>query len=271
MKMSSFFPREHGTWAMWVVPMLSALLATHFSMSFLILFLCFALLFISHGPIVALAKKQMSSQDDEVIAATVMLAAALLFGIALIMVYRLPWLLVFGGVELGLFAFSVRTFVEKEQRTFFNELTIVAALTLLAPASYYVITGLLDEKALILYAINFFFFGSSIFYVKMRIEFLRMKGRWEGDARKARLVTIVYHLLLVAFIVVASLSSTVSVLVFAGFVPMLVQVLSAAFSHGRQLDGRNGGKQSKVNFTRLGVILVVQSVVFLLFVGIFWR
>lgn len=148
---------------------------------------------------------------------------------------------------------------------------MVAALTLSAPAGYYAITRVVDGKALILYTSNFLFFGSSISYVKMRIEFLRMRGRWDGKAGKARLMTIIYHLLLVAFIVVMSLSSSISSLMFLGFVPMLVQVAFGMFSSRYRLVSRCAGKEPKINFTRLGVMLILQSVIFLVSVGVFWR
>ena len=260
MNLEQYIPREHGAWAMWIVPMLSAVLVTHFSLSFLLLFLCFALLYVAHHPIVMLAKRGGNVRTGEKKFVVVVAVPALVIGTALIVIYNLPWLALFGMLELALFIFSVKAFVGKEQRTFTNELTIVAALTLSAPASYYTITHVVDGKAVMLYILNFLFFGSSVFYVKMIIEFLRTKGFWRGEAEKARSMTIAYHAALVAVILLMSIMKSVNNLVLLGFLPMLVQVAVGVFS-----------KNTRVNFTQLGIALIVQSVVFLTAVGFFWK
>ena len=260
MNIKQYIPREHGAWAMWIVPMLSAALATHFSLSFLLLFLCFALLYVVHHPIVMLAKRRANSQNDGKKFVLAVGVPAIVLGIALILIYNLPLLVLFGVLELALFVFSVKAFVDKEQRTFANELTIVAALTLSAPASYYAVMRAFDMHAIILYFLNFLFFGSSVFYVKMRIEFLRTKGFWMGEAEKARLMTIAYHVVFITVILLMSIMKSVNILVLVGFLPMLVQVAVGIFS-----------KNTRVNFTRLGVALIVQSVVFLAAVGFFWK
>lgn len=245
---------------MWIVPMLSAALVTNFSLSFLILLVCFTLLYVVHHPIVTLAKRHWKWQDGEKGLVAAFAVPGVLLGAAVVYFYDLPWLLFFGGMEFGLFLFSVRTYLSREQRTFFNELTIVAALTLSAPGAYYAITHSLDMKALVLYLLNVLFFGSSVFYVKMRIELLRTKGVWVGAAAKARSMAIVYHFLLAAIIVLMILYYYPDILLFAGFLPMLLQVVIGIFS-----------SRTKVNFTRLGVALVVQSVIFLAAVGLFLK
>lgn len=260
MKIKEVIPREHGAWAMWIAPMLSAVLISHFSLSFIMLFTCFALLYIVHHPIVALAKRGWKWRDGEKALVAAFAGPAVLLGAGLVLFYDLPWLLLFGWVELVLFLFSVKTYLDREQRTFLNELAIVASLTLSAPAAYYAITGSLDAKAFVLYLLNFLFFGSSVFYVKMRIEFLRMKGVWSGPAASARNMALAYHALLLAAVIAIMLHGRPEIFLFAGFAPMLAQVAAGLFS-----------KRTKVNFTRLGVALVVQSVVFLSAVGLFFR
>lgn len=260
MKIKEMIPREHGAWAMWIVPMLSAVLVTHFSLSFLVLFTCFAMLYVVHHPIVTLAKTGWKWQEGEKGLLTAIAGPAVLLGVGLVVSYELPWLLLFGGVEFLLFLFSVKTYLNREQRTFLNELSIVAALTLSAPAAYYAVTGILDAKALMLYLLNFLFFGSSVFYVKMRIEFLRTKGAWVGSAAGARTMAVEYHAALLAAVTAMITYEHPDILLFAGFLPMLFQVVMGLSS-----------RRAKVNFTRLGVVLVLQSAVFLCAVGLFLR
>ena len=260
MTIREFIPREHGAWAMWIVPMLSAAIVTRFSAIFFLLFVCFALLYTVHHPIVMMLKRKRIADTGDMKQVIAVALPAVLIGIALVWFGDLVWLLLFGAAEIAIFTFSVKSFLDRERRSVFNELTVVAALTLSAPAGYYAITGKLDLVAAVLYALNFLFFGSSIFYVKARIEFLRFKGEWKSEAKKARAMMIAYHLFLVLAVASAAYFGIMSIWILLGFVPMLVQVAVGMLS----------GK-TKMNFTRLGFALVAQSVIFLCVVGVFLR
>ncbi len=260
MTLREFIPREHGAWAMWIVPMLSAAIITRFSSSFFLLFICFTLLYIVHHPIVMMLKRKSISDKKDMKQVAAVAMPAVLLGIDLVALNGLAWLLLFGATEMAIFVFSVKSFLDREQRSVLNELTTVAALTLSAPAAYYTITGVLNASAIILYVLNFLFFGSSVFYVKMRIEFLRAKGTWKDGAKRARSMMVAYHLLMVLVVVLAGALGVLSMWILLGFVPMLIQVLAGSMS-----------KATKMNFSRLGVTLVVQSVVFLGVLGAFLR
>jgi YwiC-like protein len=245
---------------MWIVPMLSAALVTRFTPSFCLLFVCFTLLYVVHHPIVLMLRRKGGFNREGVKEIAAIAVPAVLLGAILVIAYGRAWLLLFAAAETAIFTFSVKSFLEREQRSFFNEIVAVLALTSSAPAAYYTITGLLDRNAAILYALNLLFFGSSIFYVKTRIEILRAKGTRSEEARRARLMTIGYHLLLVIAVVVAADFGIVSAWILLAFVPMLIQVAWGTAS-----------RETRMNFTRLGVALVVQSVIFLGVVAVFLR
>ena len=260
MTLKEFLPREHGAWAMWIVPILSAAIVTRFSALCYLFFLSFALLFVAHHPIVLIVKRRKLSEWRELWQVGVLAIPAFLLGLTLVLFAGRVWLILFGAVELALFAVSVKNFLDREQRSFINELGIVAALTLTAPAAYYVVSGELDATAAELFLMNFLFFGSSVFYVKMRIEFLKEKGKWEGKARTALVMTIIYHFFLLAILMSATAVGVFNPWLLAGFVPVLAQVIVGTLS----------GKK-KMSFTRLGVALVFQSAVFLGVMGVFFR
>ena len=260
MTIREFVPREHGAWAMWIVPMLSAAIVTRFSADFFLLFVCFALLYIVHHPVVLMLKRKSIADTKDMKWVIAVALPAVLLGIALVWFGDLVWLLFFGAAEIAIFTFSVKSFLDREQRSIINELTVVAALTLSGPAAYYAITGKLGSMAITLFALNFLFFGSSVFYVKMRIEFLRLKGAWQGEAKKARVMMIAYHMFLVMAVASAAFFGIMSIWILLGFVPMLVQVIV----------GTLWGK-TKMNFTRLGIALVAQSAIFLGVIAVFLR
>ncbi len=260
MTLREFIPKEHGAWAMWIVPMLSAAIATRFSGWFFDFFLAFALLYVVHHPIVRIVKRKKPPDRNEFRQVAGLALPAFLMGLAPVILAGRLWLIVFGAIEILLFTVSVRTFLDREQRSFINELEIVAALTLTAPAAYYIVSGELNSIAAELFLMNFLFFGSSVFYVKMRIEFLKNKGKWEGEAKKALAMTVGYHVFLVAILISAAVLNLFSPWLLVGFIPVLVQVIGGTFS-----------AKTKMSFSRLGVALVLESVVFLGVLGIFFR
>ncbi len=260
MTLKEFIPREHGAWAMWIVPMLSGAIATRFSGWFFDFFLAFALLYIVHHPIVRIVKRKKTPDWSEFRQVAGLALPAFLMGVAPVVLAGRVWLIVFGVAELVLFTLSVKNFLDREQRSFINELAIVAALTLTAPAAYYVVSGELNSRAAELFLVNFLFFGSSVFYVKMRIEFLKSKGKWEGEAKKALAMSLVYHLFLVAILIWAAALNLLNPWLLLGFIPMLVQVIGGTLS-----------AKTKMSFSRLGVALVFESVVFLGVLGVFFR
>lgn len=245
---------------MWIVPMLSAALVTHFSVGFLILVLCFALLYVVHHPIVLTVRKSSSVDEHDMWRVVLVALPAVFLGLVLVVVFGRVWLLLFAVAEVGIFLSSVRAFVEKDQRSFRNELAVVAALTLSGPAAYYTITGSLGTEGVKLYILNLLFFGSSVFYVKTRIEFLRTKRARTGEAREALRMMLVYHLFLLTAIVAAVIAHLTSPWIILAFVPMLVQVAAGSIS-----------RETRMNFKRLGVGLVVQSAVFLSVLALFFR
>lgn len=260
MTVREFIPREHGAWAMWIVPMLSAAVVTRFSAGFFALFFSFAALYVVHHPLLTMIKRRRLPDRKESVQVAALAVPALLAGFSLAFIWGRVWLLLFGGAEVVFFVSSIRSFLDREQRSFLNELEIVAALTMTAPAAYYTVTGRLDMTAAALFVLNFLFFASSVFYVKMRIEFLKKKGSWKEGARRALVMAILYHILLLAVVVYAAAAGMVSPWILLGFVPSLVQVAAGMLS----------GK-TRMNFTRLGIALVVQSAVFLAVTGIFLR
>lgn len=258
MTLRDFIPREHGAWAMWIVPMLSAALVTRFSISFLMLSISFALLYVVHHPIVMMVRKKMVVEGKDVGWAILIALPAVVLGLCLVIIWGRVWLLLFGAAEFGIFLSSIKAFVDRDQRSFRNEMTVVTALTLSAPIAYYTITGTLGTRGVLLYFLNFLFFGSSVFYVKSRIEYLREKGHWKGQARKALMMMIVYHLLLIAVIFAATATSLMSPWIALAFGPMLVQVVAGSLS-----------KETAMNFKRLGMALVGQSAAFLAVLALF--
>ncbi len=245
---------------MWIVPMLAAALVTRFSVTFFILLTSFALLYVVHHPIVMMVRRKLVVEGKAVVEIVLVTLLAVVLGLYLVIIFDRVWLLLYGAAEAGIFLSSVKAFVDKDQRSFRNELAVVAALTLTGPAAYYTITDRLGTEGILLYFLNFLFFGSSVFYVKTKIELLKEKGSWRGRAGKALVVMLGYHFFLIAAIVSAAAMQLMNPWIVIAFLPMLIQVAAGSFP-----------REKKMNFKRLGVALVGQSAVFLVVLALFFR
>jgi len=258
MNSGEFIPREHGAWAMWIVPMISAVLVSRLTPGVATLFLSFGLMYVAHHPIVATIRRKRRA--DGFWLALILCLASVSLGLVLVTLLRLEWLYVFGLIELFFFMANVRAFVDRDQRSFANELLVVAALTLSGPAAYYSATGSIGAKMIVIYILNFSFFGSSVFYVKTRIEFVRAKGVWLKAAGKARAMLILYHILLLAMLSLLAACGTVRIAILLSFIPMMLQVIVGIRS-----------KKLKINFQKLGFALLAQSLLFLIGIDLFCR
>lgn len=65
----------------------------------------------------------------------------------------------------------------REHRGFFGELLGIAGLTLTAPMGYFAAEGTEQNEAILLWLLNFFYFGSSVPYVKWRVAQLTAERR----------------------------------------------------------------------------------------------
>jgi hypothetical protein len=75
-------------------------------------------------------------------------------------------------------AFIVQALLRRSGRRtrMLSQIAATLALTVTAPAAYYVVTGHLDRDAWVLWIANFLFAGNQIHYVQLRIHSMRISG-----------------------------------------------------------------------------------------------
>lgn len=259
MKRSGVLPPEHGAWAMWAIPALSSALVTHFSVSFAVFFVSFFLFYVAYRPILILLKGETRYRSEARNLFLISFPSALILAVLLVVVYKLLWLLLFWGMELSLCAFSLKAFVDKEQRDFVNELVILLALTLTAPAAYYSVAQRINADALTLFVLNFLFFGGSVFYLKARIELLKTNVNSQSGLSQSKAV-IFYYLFLATVLLILNQFKLINLSMLVVYLPIIVQTLIGLRS-----------KKGKANFTHIGIVLSAQSVFFLIGMRLFWQ
>jgi len=119
------------------------------------------------------------------------LSVASLFGLPLLVIFKLYWLAPFAVATLVLLAINARQAVRREDRTIVGEMMAIAGLTSTAPAAYYVAIGVLNKTALGLWVLCALYFASSVFYVKLRVQTINPR-KWLGGNRGGDAPSTIY-------------------------------------------------------------------------------
>lgn len=252
------FPREHGSWAILLVPFLiGAKIGGGFDIKMGLFLISVLSIFLAYQPALMLAKSKLRISSENVKDALnslfVFLPFVLVPAFVLIFYYRLYGLLVFGAI--GITAFLVQLYLSKLNldKTQGGQLFAMSMLVMTAPSAYYVGVGGFDLTMIQLYFLNLMFFGSGIIYVRMKISALATKKDKFTINEKLFIgrYNIAYHIIILFLIVVLFVRGSVGLLVFTGFLPVIVHSIMGTFMLER-----------KVVFKRLGWIETVYSILF---------
>lgn len=254
-------PREHGAWAMLYVPLVvGALVAWGLSFRLLLLTLSVTLVFTARGALVALLRSRSRGRTDQQAGrlAFAYLGLAALLGAPLVFLSRLYWLVPLAIATAILLTVNARKAVRGEDRSVAGEMVAIAGLTLTAPAAYYVSTGVLNATAIWLWMLCALYFGSSVFYVKLRVT--KLNVRKEEASRQSWKRCALYHICLFVSLVVLALTGNLSLFAVAAFTPVLVRSFWYLANPVRQN-----------NLQRVGWLEMIYSIVFLIFITLTFR
>ncbi|MFH1141524.1 MAG: YwiC-like family protein [Chloroflexota bacterium] len=173
-------PREHGAWAMWLVPGVvgAALAGGGYGLSALLVAAAFCI-FWARYPLWLWARSRERAFPTGAVPST--LAAGLIgaaLGLALMVAYGRWLLLAFGAAGALVMGAHLLLTSRGRGRSLAAEFLGIAGLCLTGPAAYYAATGALDAKALVAWLFPALFFGVSVFYVKLRVDgYARIKAK----------------------------------------------------------------------------------------------
>ncbi len=250
--------KEHGSWAVLLVPMIIGAGVAHVCSSGEVLLAVAALcIFMSYVPLqMILRDKYIHPQGNIRIVQSmfwifVFNLAAALAGIVLLS--RGLWLLLLVGAAGAACFLCNFLLLRYYQKSVGSDLVTVAGLTLGAPAMYYVATTHLDQTALSLWILNALFFGSSVFYVHMKM--LATGSRKAEFTLTDRIsigkLNILYHFVVIVLVLILALSHLTSLFILLAFVPMTLHALIGTYR-----------LSSRVRYRELGYALLVQSIIF---------
>lgn len=249
-------PKEHGAWALLYGSFaVAAGSLARFDIRVLLFFTALTALFLAHEPLSKLLANSRTAVPEKTAYwfRWLMIYAAITFISASLLIARFGlWYLPVLGIMASMFLFlHIRLASSGRERRVWSELLGVLSLTASAPGAYYVMEGALDGNALLLWFLNFLYFTSGVFYVRMRISQMARK-----DVDKRSWECLLYHALLATAATVLVWRHSIPLLAALAFVPILGRAFWSAANAETRMNLRNIG-YTEVAHTILFVVLLI--------------
>lgn len=204
--------REHGSWAMLLVPLVvGAAAGGAFSLPVLLFALASLSLFLARHPLGLLLRPGSGPALPHILWGGIFLALGALFGLPLLLLYRL-WGLAPLGVALGA-AWLLHSYLQRRglERRAPAQLLGIAALAVAAPGAYLCAGGAWGAAAVSLWGLSFLYFSGSVTFVPMMVRLRSVKppvGAWDQrwSLGRAAVLTQALALLLAAALSAAGLA-----------------------------------------------------------------
>ncbi|MCU7521403.1 MAG: YwiC-like family protein [Ignavibacteria bacterium] len=257
--------REHGSWAVLFVPVLTGITASHrLSISVVLFFISIFFLFMSYTPAEVMLQhcyKKMPKTDKLKNARfwfAVYFSLSLLSGLPLIVFSRKYGLLIFAASAIVFFILSLYIMF-RFKKNVWSDFLAMAGLTLSAPAVVYLNENSFTSQSLILYLLNVLFFGSSAFYVhmKMKLSSLKKSNITLQEKLSIGRLNLLYHAIAVILLVTFTLEFPSKLLIAMAYTPMLLHAIAGTFK-----------LPLKVSYKKIGMTFLAYSLVFLLLVSL---
>ncbi len=261
-KIVGLFPKEHGAWAMWAIPLLlGSFVGKSLNLNLILIWLASLAVFTFRAPVnrlILLRNKKNSRVNREkkllLTAATLYLTAAALAGSYLIFWAKLYWLIPLGIAGFTLLMVSFWFTAKRQFLSTPNELLGVAGLALGGPMAYYASTGTLDLTAFWLWLFSFLYFAGTIFYIRLKVR-QQSKDKNPPQTLREKLKRgwpcISYHLFALSVVISIKWLYDYPVFLALAYLPITVKALWGTVNWER-----------KVNPRKLGFIELFHSIVF---------
>ncbi|WNF35764.1 YwiC-like family protein [Bacillaceae bacterium IKA-2] len=238
--MKWFIPREHGAWAMLIVPYLLGMFTSNVTWLHFVFFTGVMAFYVSSGPLFAIIR-QPKLKREALPPFFICLSIGLIFTIPIL--YLMPNIIYIGLLIIPFFTLNIIFAKLKKERLFINDLVAIIALSFLVLAAYFIGSGVIDLKALVLMLINVIFFTASVFHVKTLIR--------EFGNKSFAFSSNVFHGVIVAAFFIFSMP--IVALVF------LISTLKSWFV-----------PKKRYKPIQIGLVEIANSVIFVAIIGIFY-
>lgn len=254
-------PREHGAWVMLFTPcILGTLLAPQIALHVVLLYIAILGAFLARHPFIFLLKtrthKNREAQRQHM---TMWLAlygvVSMGAGALLLFAYQLTWLLYFAFAAVIGLGLDTWWHLKREGMSAKAEYAGVIAMSLSAPAAYYVASGTLPWQAFALCLLCILYFGGSIFYVKLKVRTQPKAPCPVSTLQKLRVgkVNATYHLFALTLVSILAALGTLPLWTPLAFLPVTIKAMWGTFQWQTKQE---------LNLMRLGIYECVHALVF---------
>ncbi len=254
--LSVMLPREHGAWAMFLVPLLVGVgTSGRWNLNLLPLALTAVGFFLLRYPLMlAIKGRAPDARRNALLWSAIYGALTAISGTWLLLASQLWLLIPIGALGLATLAIYLALAARRAEMSTAGEWLGIAGLALGAPAAYLVATRALDEIAIAVYLLNVVYFGGTVLYIKFKVrEQPRAVALTANSFDKlwAGRVTILYHALALIAVALLAANSIVPALVAGAFVLPTCKVVGGVMT-----------RPARVNIPRLGFIELGVTIVF---------
>lgn len=239
--MKLFLPKQHGAWAMVIVPFWLGVVEGGFVWQHIPFFLGWVLLYLATYPMLLLFKrKKISFYTGWTIRYLLPAVLLLLFPIM-----KNRAIIYFGLFMIPFFIINAIYSSQNKDRAFMNDLSAIFAFSFASLASSFLSNGAVSEKSIFVFAASALFFIGSTFYVKTMIR--------EKRNPQFKWLSWTYHFFLpIIWLALGYWIAAIAVL------PSLFRAI--AF-YGKPYSTKKVGIYEIVNATIFFVIMAVQLIV----------
>lgn len=240
--MKWFVPREHGAWAMLVVPYLLGVIGSTFSIWHILFFVGLFGLYCATSPLLSYIRRPKLGR--QVLPPLVIYS---LGGAAFILpaVIAFPFLMILLLVAAPFLGVNLIFAKQKKERLFINDFISIIGFSTLVFHAFYIGDQTITSAAWFLFALSIIFFTASVFHVKGLIR--------ERKNRSFHIKNYFFHCLIVAVPFVSGYAA-VSVL----FLPSLLRTVLIP-------------RKILVKPMQIGIVEIVNSIVFVVLIIILYR
>lgn len=255
--------KEHGSWAMFAIPLvIGAVVSQQWQWRLLLLLVAALGFFLMRYPLAILVKtrRRPSPARKSLWGWSVVYGAlAVIFGVGVAVGYSLWWLLPLGALGGALVAFHLWLVSRRQEMSAIGELSGIIGLAMGAPMAYYTATGAFDGTAWLLWLINALYFGGTVFYVKLKVRQQPRKSPPEQVSARLRAAQacLSYHNGVLVVVIALAMLAIAPPLIPLAFLPVVLKAWVGAWKWQ---------DRKSLNLMRLGLIELAHSTVFALVV-----
>jgi hypothetical protein len=210
--MKLFMPKQHGAWAMLIIPFWLGAAASEIIWQHVPFFIGWLLLYLATYPLLLIFKKKKIQFYRKW--AMIYMIPAMLF--LMVPLFTTPTIAYFGYSMIPFFILNAYFSAKNMDRALMNDLSAIVVFSIAGLASSYLPGGTINEEAILVFAASILFFTGSTLYVKTMIR--------EKKNKNFKWISWTYHLLVPilwlgageAIVAAAALPSLVRAVAFYG-------------------------------------------------------